>query len=386
MATYYLDGTTLTNSTSAFTDIGLTTCATDGFYSDGVISRELVNCSFLPGLTCVTCAQPCDGTISASENQGCFILDIDLGGTNNDVGAAIITFNPASIPDGIIVNYNSQNYNKLVSPTEGVLQANNAGTPVVTVPTFIGRTGSQGNCGSNNNIEGTYSLAESEYLGGQFIPTGNTQTITIDSIGNRLTAASPGSCKMVIPKPTGSPNSMQIQVYGPCGNTAWSLGIDCPTALNSFQGSVVLSSEDCTVNPSITYYHVPLTGTAAAPGINDMIFIDVNGVTPAADGIINVAGNPLSFIQVQNGVVISTGTCVGNAYNMQDCTTSQLWTANKGSYNFSVGDVVQYQLGDPGSGAISCATITDIITRTGGFNATIASAVAYACDDTVHCP
>ena len=120
MATYYLDGTTLTNSTSAFTDIGLTTCATDGFYSDGVISRELVNCSFLPGVTCVTCAQPCDGTISASENQGCFILDIDLGGTNSDVGAAIITFNPASIPDGIIVTYNSQNYNKLVSPTERV--------------------------------------------------------------------------------------------------------------------------------------------------------------------------------------------------------------------------------------------------------------------------
>ena len=132
----------------------------------------------------------------------------------------------------------------MVSPTEGVLQANNAGVPDVTVPTFIGNTGSQTNCngGSPGSILGTYSLNESEYLNGQFTPTGNTQTITITPTGAQLTGNSPGNCKMVIPKPQASPSIMQIQVYGPCGSTAWSLSIDCPTKLDSFQGSVTLGS------------------------------------------------------------------------------------------------------------------------------------------------
>ena len=42
MANFYIDGTTLSNSTAIFDDQGLTTCAAAGFYSDGIISREQV--------------------------------------------------------------------------------------------------------------------------------------------------------------------------------------------------------------------------------------------------------------------------------------------------------------------------------------------------------
>ena len=41
MSTFYINGTTLANSTTVFIDAGLITCAPDGFYSDGSgISRE----------------------------------------------------------------------------------------------------------------------------------------------------------------------------------------------------------------------------------------------------------------------------------------------------------------------------------------------------------
>ena len=54
--TYYLDGPSLGSSSSIFLDIGLTTCAPNGYYSDGVITRELVGCSLLPQQTCPSCA------------------------------------------------------------------------------------------------------------------------------------------------------------------------------------------------------------------------------------------------------------------------------------------------------------------------------------------
>lgn len=42
-STYYLNGTSLATATAVFTDSGLTTLATDGWYSDGSISRRLNN-------------------------------------------------------------------------------------------------------------------------------------------------------------------------------------------------------------------------------------------------------------------------------------------------------------------------------------------------------
>jgi hypothetical protein len=48
--TYYLNGPTLETATSVFTDADLTTCAPDGFYSDGVI-RYVNNANALSGVS-----------------------------------------------------------------------------------------------------------------------------------------------------------------------------------------------------------------------------------------------------------------------------------------------------------------------------------------------
>ncbi len=54
---YYLNGPSLGSSTAVFTDVDLTVCAPDGFYSDGTISREQVNCVLLPQQVCPNCIE-----------------------------------------------------------------------------------------------------------------------------------------------------------------------------------------------------------------------------------------------------------------------------------------------------------------------------------------
>lgn len=59
LETYYLNGPDLASSTAIFTDIGMDTCAPDGFYSDETIARELVNCVLQPAQNCPEeCVEP----------------------------------------------------------------------------------------------------------------------------------------------------------------------------------------------------------------------------------------------------------------------------------------------------------------------------------------
>ena len=53
--TYYLDTLNFANATSVYTDAALTTCAPDGFYQIGGVSRQQVNCSLLPSEACPSC-------------------------------------------------------------------------------------------------------------------------------------------------------------------------------------------------------------------------------------------------------------------------------------------------------------------------------------------
>ena len=55
-STYYLNAPSLASATAVFLDDALTTCAPDGFYSDGVIAREQVDCVLLPQQTCPSCS------------------------------------------------------------------------------------------------------------------------------------------------------------------------------------------------------------------------------------------------------------------------------------------------------------------------------------------
>lgn len=54
--TYYLDAPSFGSATAIYSDASLTTLAPNGFYSDGIISREQASGTLLPQVTCPSCS------------------------------------------------------------------------------------------------------------------------------------------------------------------------------------------------------------------------------------------------------------------------------------------------------------------------------------------
>jgi hypothetical protein len=73
MAVYYIDGTNLSNSTAVYDDEELTVCSADGYYSNGGIVRQLVNCvlqsqqTCTGSLSCPIAYTVCYSSVSAAE-------------------------------------------------------------------------------------------------------------------------------------------------------------------------------------------------------------------------------------------------------------------------------------------------------------------------------
>jgi hypothetical protein len=301
MATFYLNGPSLSSATAVFTDINLTVCADDGFYSDGVIVRQQVECGLLPPQTCPACAVPCGEPISVSGSQGIYLINLDAG---TDVGAVIIRFDPASIPDGIRATFNSVVYNKLTSPLDGLHQG------ISNDYTFIGDT--TADCGISGE---TYpSLDEFLYNGTDFISTGNTQSVTVNAGSVSLSATAPGNCMMVIPKSTASPSIINFEIVGPCESTAWSINVDCPVLLTGFDSSLVAESSVlvCELELTETYYNASLEDTPGTVDVYDFVYADNLGSVPLEDGFYKATGSiagDADWFQVEDGVVIAVGNC-----------------------------------------------------------------------------
>jgi len=70
-------------------------------------------------------------------------------------------------------------------------------------------------------------------------------------------------------------------------------------------------------------------------------------------------------------------------YRIEDCTSSIIYTVIN-TYTFSLGDVVQWQVGTPGTGAVYCGTVIDLNATT-TVDASLVSFNTYGCGDTIHC-
>ena len=283
-SSYYLNAPSLGSATAVFTDAALSVCAANGFYSDGVIVREQVDCVLLPQQTCPACATPCGTTINANGAQGIYLLDLETGTTVSDVGAVIIRFNPQSVPDGIRATIGANVYNKLTSPVDGLHQSSNAGAF-----TFVGAISSD--CGISGTTYPT--LAEFEYNGTTFVATGNTQSVTVAAGDVSLGASAPGNTIMVIPKLTPSPSIINFEVVGPCSGTAWSMSVACPILLTGFSSSVVAatSAAACELAETTTYYNASLANTPGTVGLYDFVFADAYGNSPLSAGLYYAAGS-----------------------------------------------------------------------------------------------
>ena len=331
-SSYYINAPSLGSATAVFTDSALTTCALDGFYSDGVISREQVDCVLLPQQTCPSCAIPCGTTISASGTQGVYLLNLDTGSTVGDVGAVIIRFDPYGVPDGIRGTLGVNVYNKLTSSVDGLHESTNAGAF-----TFVGSTG--GDCG----ISGTTYPALTEYLynGTAFVATGNTQSVTVAPGDVSLGAFAPGNCLMVIPKTTASPSVISFEVVGPCSGTAWDMSVACPVLLTGFSSSVMAANSTavCELTETVTYYNASLADTPGIVGLYDFVYSDAYGSTQLPAGFYlatgSITGGNDWFEVDANGVVIDLGVCVPPPPVSYNCVSGTCTDPGDGSGTYA---------------------------------------------------
>jgi len=303
ISNYFLNGTTLATSTGVFTNVGLTTCADSGNYSDGVIVRYLDNatCTLGPSTSCPSCASDCNGVeITNRGTEGIYNITTNLG---VDTGAIVIKYQPGDIPDGIYAVYNGVTYNKLSSEIDGYHQ-----TSIANGVTYLGDSTS-GVCASTITTESPYTLPEYVYSGGAFAATGSSSSVIIAGADVSFSTQDPKNCYMVIPKSAATPSTLQITVVSYCKSASWGVKVDCATALPSFSSSSVGGT--CASTEDQTFYQATVKNTPGTLAINDWVFNDSLGTNVLAPGNYKVTDNgpTTSVMTVANGVITNLLAC-----------------------------------------------------------------------------
>jgi hypothetical protein len=300
--TYYLDSATLSAATCVYLDVQLTTCAPNGVYSDGIVTREMVDCVLLPAQECAACGFNCDGSISTIDSgieSGVTYISLATG---TATGAVLLRIRAYNKPNGFKVIYNSQVYNKLSSAVDGAHKSTN---PIGY--TFVGATASD--CG----ISGTTYTALPYYiykLGG-FELQPATQSLTVAPGDVSLSASDPDGFLMVIPKPLATPSNMDIYIVGLCPDDNWAIETNCPSPLTSFLSTTTLASCElaCSGITSQSYYFASILGSGDF-GLYDFVFYDAYGQTALPDGYYGTWLNELhQCIHVVNGVIVEITEC-----------------------------------------------------------------------------
>lgn len=309
---FFLDGTTLSDSSAIFMDSGLTIPASDGYYSDGVIIRELSGGVLLPAFPCPACGFPCGDDLLTTGEEGAYYMEIDTGTLPTAVGAIVIRFATGAIPDAIKVTFDGQVYNELSSPFYGYLAA------PAGLDTWIGQASFD--CGIVSGSPHTVSVFQ--WDGTSFVDTGSTETITVTAPQLQLTPTAPDNNPgdlwpvMVIPKLTATPSLLSLKVSAVCGTTGFLFSITCPSKIKKINASVKfddpLDPAFCDAALTNQLFPVRVNGVSPYLGLYDWIFTDEYGQNKAADGYYrtnNLTGTD-DTIQVQNGVIIAiTNQC-----------------------------------------------------------------------------
>ena len=308
----FIDSENFATAISVYDDVNLLIKSPDGFYQFNGIYREQVGGFLSPEVICPTCALPC-GEIAgeSSDIRGTFLAEIS-GGT--DVGAVIVySIVGGQIPDGVLSTYNGQTYNQLT------YIGNNQGPVGLNTP-----SGQPTYYGSNQNTPSTTPpiLVYNIQTDGTYVSSGTSQAITVNSNQLDLRGGGTRVYTQVIPKDISSASVLNIDYYAPIQGTFFSFQTDCPIQLDSFLGSPVQIDDTC-ADATVTYYFaqnatvtsilptVFVPETLTTPGIGNYVFLDggaVNAINNTATSqFVILADN--TYIEIQYGIVIATGTC-----------------------------------------------------------------------------
>lgn len=312
---YYINAPTLSSATAVYVNTSMTTCAPDGYYSQGPIVRQQVGCVLLPEQECPFCGAECEVTFDGPVNKGVYYFSVDLGATT---GPVIIRFNPQDYPNGIEAVYDSTAYNQVVSSLFGTLSAP-AGLPV-----FVGYDAED--CG----IVGTQTLNEFEFRGvdNSFHSLGTTEVVSVIPSQLQLTYTSPGTCTMVIPKPNATPSTLLVKVISPCPLDTFDISISCPlpSVVSTVSGGVGGPGELICGYPTSgqTYYIIHVNGGSGTLGLYDFLYYDSACTLPLADNyyLSSSCPSPNDWFRIENGIIVEFGECDATfKYNVRQCVT-----------------------------------------------------------------
>lgn len=307
-APYFLDAADLTSATAVYLDADLAYIAPDGFYRDGTVVRQQSSGILLAVQECSSCTGlNCSQVLSLDSYQGVYLIDLDEGSA---IGAIVIKIDTNVKPEGIRAIYNGIVYNKLSSPVDGLHQSSNYGHFTV-----VGQ--SANDCALVGNNTTLNNLNEYLYDETSFVSTGDTINVTINSTDVSLSSTNPNYLYMVIPKPTATPNILNIQILGACTTVDFDVTTYCPVALPSFLTSNAYENADIPCNALINfdtplYFAKVHTAADTYVGLYDYVFLDANGQYPLADGFYltdNVAV-PNKVIEVVNGIIVAITNCI----------------------------------------------------------------------------
>ena len=273
---YYLNGPDLVTSTGIFTDAAFTTCAPDGWYSQGGIVRELDNCILLPRAQCPSCANPCGASLSVDglADYGLYLIPVELGTAQ---GAVKVTFNPKLKVQGIRAIYNDAVFNKFSSEQDGY-----HGTTVTNGLTYMG------DATYDPTIPLTILTAEFDYYDGAFTNNGTVVNILVTQLST-TTGKSPEECIAYIPKPLSGPSTVDVevaQVINGQATPSWTVRVECPALLLGLDCTEVNPLGDCdTLLPlDETIFLGKVSGSIYSPVVHDWAFEDAYAVTKKVGG------------------------------------------------------------------------------------------------------
>jgi len=310
--TYYLNAPSLSSATAAYDDAALTIPAADGFYSDGVTVRELVSGLFTNVISsCAPCAVPCSiDPINVFEGKSFLEMTQNVGETVLDVGAIVIEIDymTSERPIGLYFEYDGIQYNALSSQNFGFVQGPAGPNQVI----YIGDTAFD--CGILAAGFQPLPVQEFNPVTNTFDNTGQFLSVAALAPQIQLSPGTPGKYVMVIPKIAAAPSSLYFQGRLPCNLNDFNITINCPAPLPSFTSTedFAASVDACGAGTFETYYVADVNGTTKAGGslgLYDWVFYDSFGQTILPDGFYRSPSAGNGWFEVQDGVIVSFGTC-----------------------------------------------------------------------------
>jgi hypothetical protein len=340
--TYYINGTTFSNATAVFTDAELTTCAPDGYYRLGNVTRQQLNCQLLKEEDCEICGLvDCNNEVSlpATTDTGKKIYHtfFDMGA---NLGAVIVVIDLAlnassfDTPTGVRVVYGSNTYNRFVRKVGGsslgnggTANANSVGLAESTVADDYTVLGGGDTCLTTGYSSYGYYRYDGTSYELQSLPIG--ETLEAGNIAQNQIGPGQNSIDyavLVFPKTSATSNTFFVDVLQFCEQKGFDIHVHCPMVLTGFLSSNLPSPDlatACAATTNNTLYAVGsgqgidldtslTTPNPTLPQVRDLIFTDSNGTTRPTDGWYKVdTGNPSTdySINVIDGIVSAANSC-----------------------------------------------------------------------------